>query len=216
MEFASSTAGMVSIRSSCKINSSHFSFLSCLSQPISIHNSFKTCSTTFPWIRAKFRLFYSVAILESRCLQGNMVNFAFPVWLESSLWQLYLGGGGHIYPFCIWRLDISPPWLYLEADHISSLAMDGGWPCLPFLYLEAGHVFDRLYLEADQISSLAIPGGWPYLLPVYTWRLAISPPWLYLENGHISSLATPGGWPYLLPSYTWRLCKGLGAFSRIV
>ncbi len=47
MEFASSTAGIVSIRSSCKRNFGHFSFLSCLSQPMSIHNSFKAFSSTF-------------------------------------------------------------------------------------------------------------------------------------------------------------------------
>jgi hypothetical protein len=107
-----------------------------------------------------------------------------------SLW-LYLEAD-HGY---IWRLAISPPWLYLEAGHISTLAIPGGWPYLltgytcrlaispPWLYLDAGH-----------ISSLTVPGGWQYLLPDYTWRLAISPPWL--ESTLTPHLAAISSWAY--------------------
>ncbi len=71
-----------------------------------------------------FRLFYSVSILESRCLQGHMVNFALPIWLESNQRQRYLEAG-QISSLAIlsgytWRLTISPtpPWLKVPSHQI--------------------------------------------------------------------------------------------------
>ena len=77
---------------------------------------------------------------------------------------------------------MSPPWLYLEAGHISTLAIPGGWPYLfpgytwrlaispPWLYLEAGHIstlagvhFDTAF-GGNLLLGVLVRNRWIFLL----------------------------------------------------